>query len=189
MTTDASVQRAALAKLAEVEPDGQPQTVRLPRFGTYRVAALAMPDGRLVSGLPQSRVDDAVASLVQWELVLVLLALSAAGTAAVVLVRRQLEPLRHVAATAEEVSRLPLSSGEVDLAPRVADPDENSEVVASAFGTRARRFSACAAATPERSIAVTERETGASCWASKPSPQPTSSTSPACSAAMRTIHG
>lgn len=128
VTTDASVQRAALEELAKVVPDGRPRTVSLPKFGDYRVAAISMSNGRLVSGLPQSRVDDAVASLVRWEIVLIVLALGAAGTAGVVLVRRQLEPLRHVAATAEEVSRLPLSSGEVDLTPRVADPDEHSEV-------------------------------------------------------------
>jgi two-component system OmpR family sensor kinase len=127
-TSDASVQRAALEELAQVEPDGRPHTVSLPRLGDYRVAVLGMSDGRLVSGLPQSRVDDAVASLVHWEFLLVLVALGATGTVGVVLVRRQLEPLRHVAATAEEVSKLPLSSGEVDLTPRVANPDEYSEV-------------------------------------------------------------
>jgi two-component system OmpR family sensor kinase len=128
LTRDASVQREALEELARVEPDGLPHTVSLPELGDYRVAAIALPDGRLVSGLPQSRVDDAVASLVHWEFLLVLLALGATGTVGVVLVRRQLEPLRHVAATAEEVSRLPLSSGEVDLTPRVQNPDEYSEV-------------------------------------------------------------
>jgi two-component system OmpR family sensor kinase len=128
VTRDAYVHRAALEALANVEPDGRPHTVSLPRFGDYRVAAVSLSDGRLVSGLPQSRVDDAVASLVRWEFLLVFLALGAAGTVGVVLVRRQLEPLRHVAATAEEVSKLPLSSGEVDLAPRVENPDEYSEV-------------------------------------------------------------
>jgi two-component system OmpR family sensor kinase len=100
----------------------------LPGLGDYRVAVVTLGDSRLISGLPQARVDDAVASLIQWEIVLVALALGAAGTIGVVLVRRQLEPLRHVAATAEEVSRLPLSSGEVDLTPRVEAPDAYSEV-------------------------------------------------------------
>jgi two-component system OmpR family sensor kinase len=127
-TSDASVQRKALQQLAEVEPDGRPHTVSLPGLGDYRVAVISMSDGRLVSGLPQSRVDDAVASLVHWEFFLVLLALGATGTVGAVLVRRQLEPLRHVAATAEEVSKLPLSSGAVDLTPRVENPDRYSEV-------------------------------------------------------------
>jgi two-component system OmpR family sensor kinase len=127
-TSDASVQRDALQALAEVEPDGRPHTVSLPKLGDYRVAVISMSDGRLVSGLPQSRVDDAVASLVHWEFFLVLLALGATGTVGALLVRRQLEPLRHVAATAEEVSKLPLSSGAVDLTPRVDNPDQYSEV-------------------------------------------------------------
>ncbi|HUS21211.1 MAG TPA: HAMP domain-containing sensor histidine kinase [Aeromicrobium sp.] len=127
-TSDASVQRDALQELAEVEPDGRPHTVSLPALGDYRVAVISMSDGRLVSGLPQSRVDDAVASLVHWEFFLVLFALGATGTVGAVLVRRQLEPLRHVAATAEEVSKLPLSSGAVDLTPRVENPDQYSEV-------------------------------------------------------------
>jgi two-component system OmpR family sensor kinase len=127
-TSDASVQRDALQELAKVEPDGRPHTVGLPGLGDYRVAVISMSDGRLVSGLPQSRVDDAVASLVHWEFFLVLLALGATGTVGAVLVRRQLEPLRHVAATAEEVSKLPLSSGAVDLTPRVENPDQYSEV-------------------------------------------------------------
>jgi len=126
--SDASVQRGVLRELTTVEADGRPHTVSLSRLGDYRVAAISMSDGRLISGLPQARVDDAVASLVHWEFLLVFLALGAAGTIGVVLVRRQLEPLRHVAATAEEVSKLPLSSGEVDLTPRVENPDEHSEV-------------------------------------------------------------
>ena len=128
MTGDASVQREALEELATVEPDGNPHTVGLPELGDYRVAAVTLGDSRLISGLPQARVDDAVASLVRWELVLVILALGGAGAVGAVVVRRQLEPLRDVAATAEEVSRLPLSSGEVDLTPRVEDPDQHSEV-------------------------------------------------------------
>lgn len=128
MTSDASVQGEALHELATVTPDGNPHTVSLPGLGDYRVAVVTLGDSRLISGLPQARVDDAVASLIRWEIVLVVLALGAAGTIGVVLVRRQLEPLRHVAATAEEVSRLPLSSGEVDLTPRVEAPDAYSEV-------------------------------------------------------------
>jgi two-component system OmpR family sensor kinase len=126
--SDAPVQTAALERLSAVQADGHPHTVALPHLGDYRVAVVTLPNGRLVSGLPQSRVDDAVTSLVRWEVVLVFLALGATGTVGVLLVRRQLEPLRQVAATAEEVSELPLSSGEVDLTPRVDNPDPDSEV-------------------------------------------------------------
>jgi two-component system OmpR family sensor kinase len=128
LVQDTTVPPRALQRLNRLSPDDRPQTLRLPGVGVYRVASVTLPRGRLFSGLPQSRVDDAVASLVRWEFLLVVLALGAAAGAGVLLVRRQLEPLRHVAATAEEVSRLPLSSGEVDLAARVENPDENSEV-------------------------------------------------------------
>ncbi|HUQ00827.1 MAG TPA: HAMP domain-containing sensor histidine kinase [Aeromicrobium sp.] len=125
---DVPVPRHVLRRLADTEPNGRPVTVTLPGLGEYRVATLELANGRLVSGLPQARVDDAVASLIRWEVALVVLSLGAAATVGVILVRRQLEPLRGVAATAEEVSRLPLSSGEVDLTARVDNPDENSEV-------------------------------------------------------------
>ncbi len=128
MTNDAPVPPGALERLAEVAADGRPRTARLPRLGDYRVAAVDLPRGRLISGLPQARVDDAVASLVRWEIMLVLLTLGAAGAIGAIVVRRQLEPLRDIATTAEEVARLPLSSGEVDLTPRVTAPDEGSEV-------------------------------------------------------------
>ena len=47
-----------------------------------------------------------------------------------VVVRRQLRPLREVAATAERVAELPLSSGEIELTERVPDHlvDEATEV-------------------------------------------------------------
>ena len=67
---------------------------------------------------------------------------SAVGVAAVagtVLVRRQLRPLREVAATAHEVRTLPLSSGEIGTTVRVPDAltDERTEVgqVGSALNT------------------------------------------------------
>jgi two-component system OmpR family sensor kinase len=128
MIRDVPVPGPALRRLSRVDTGEGPHTVRLPGLGRYRVAAVDLPNGRLLSGLPLSRVDDAVGSLVRWEVLLVLVSLGAAATVGTLLVRRQLEPLRDVAATAEEVSRLPLSSGEVDLTPRVDHPDENSEV-------------------------------------------------------------
>ena len=40
----------------------------------------------MISGLPQSRVNDAVASLVRWEIMLVLLTLGAAGAIGAIVV-------------------------------------------------------------------------------------------------------
>lgn len=119
---------AALAKLRAHSGTVEPRSVDVPGVGTYRVAVVSLPAGRVYSGLPQSRVDDAVASLIQNEVMLVLLALSGAGFAGLVLVRRQLAPLREVAETAEQVSKLPLSSGDVDVSVRVPNADERTEV-------------------------------------------------------------
>ncbi|NNG38678.1 HAMP domain-containing protein [Flexivirga sp. ID2601S] len=59
------------------------------------------------------------------------------GLAAAYIIRRNLEPLRRVAATATRVSRLPLSTGAVVMTERVADrdTDEGTEVgqVGAAF--------------------------------------------------------
>lgn len=128
LARDREVPRAVLRRLGRLDATSGPQTVRLRGFGDFRVAVLDFPRGRLVSGLPESRVDEAVRSLVHWEILLVLVTLGAAGVVGLLLVRRQLGPLRDVAATAHEVSLLPLSSGDVDLSARVADPDERTEV-------------------------------------------------------------
>jgi two-component system OmpR family sensor kinase len=130
----------ALDALKNVRPNhGRlgPTSVDLPGHGTYRIAVIRLPIGRVYSGLPQERVDDAVASLIQNEVVLVVLALSGAGFAGLVLVRRQLAPLREVAATANAVSKLPLSSGDVAVSARVAHADERTEVgqVGAAFNS------------------------------------------------------
>lgn len=125
---DRDVSARALRRLDATTTDGELRTVHLPGLGAYRVASVTLPSGRLFSGLPQSRVNDAVGSLIRWEFGLVMLALGAAGAIGIVIIRRQLEPLREVAATAEEVARLPLSSGEVDLSPRVEHRGEGSEV-------------------------------------------------------------
>ncbi|MCW2852869.1 MAG: ATPase [Nocardioides sp.] len=117
---------AALDLLDDVPADGEVHVVDVPGHGTYRVAA----DGPLVSGLPTEPVDDAVASVVRWELLLTLLALVSTGALASTVVRRQLRPLTEVAETAHTVAALPLSSGEVGVTERVPAhlTDERTEV-------------------------------------------------------------
>ncbi len=122
-----------LADMCVIAGDG-PTTVEIDQLGSYRVAAQTVDDeGELVTvaaGLPTKDVDDAISSLIWWELALGLLAVGAAGGLAVVVVRRQLRPLREVAATAHEVAGLPLSSGEIGLTARVPESltDEHTEV-------------------------------------------------------------
>ncbi|WZH50720.1 MAG: HAMP domain-containing sensor histidine kinase [Nocardioides alkalitolerans] len=115
-----AVATAALEQLADVPADGSVHAVDLVALGSYRVVATRGDDGTVVvAGLPTDAVDDAVRSLVGYELLIGLAAVLLAGAAATLVVRRQLRPLRDVAATAHEVATLPLAEGEVDLAGRV----------------------------------------------------------------------
>ena len=129
---------AALEVLRGVPRDGEVHEVDLPGLGDYRVQA--DDDGQwVVTGLPTERVDDAIASLVRWELLLGGLGVLAAAVAGTIVVRRQLRPLREVAATAHSVAALPLASGDIALDERVPDrlTDERTEVgqVGSALNT------------------------------------------------------
>ena len=93
----------------------------------------------MVTGLPTDDVDSLIGNLIWLELLLALAGVAAAATIGSVVVRRQLRPLREVAATAHEVSTLPLSEGAIDLSPRVPErlTDEATEVgqVGSALNT------------------------------------------------------
>jgi two-component system, OmpR family, sensor kinase len=110
----------ALHVLAKVPHDGRPRTVRMPVLGSYRVAATETSSGNVVvQALPTEDVDDTIASLIWWEGLLALAGIGAAAVSARLLVRRQLQPLRDVAATAHEVTAMPLSSGEVGETVRV----------------------------------------------------------------------
>jgi two-component system OmpR family sensor kinase len=127
----------ALDTLAEVPADGDAHRVDVPGAGSYRVAVGR--GGDIVAGLPTDDVDDALASLVWVEVLLGLLAVLAAGGIGTVIVRRQLRPLREVAATAHAVAELPLAEGDFELTERVPEhlTDERTEVgqVGSALNT------------------------------------------------------
>jgi len=129
--SDRDLTSEALAVLADVPADGQAHAVDVPGFGRYRVAVGVSADGvTQISGLPTSEVDDTVTSLIRVEALLTALGVALAIAAGLVVVRRQLRPLREVAETAHAVSELPLASGEIDLAERVPDhlTDERTEV-------------------------------------------------------------
>ncbi|MCZ2815871.1 sensor histidine kinase [Modestobacter sp. VKM Ac-2984] len=117
--------------LAELPTDAAPATRDLGGdLGEYRLVANTIPNGVLVDGLPLGGAADAVRNLIAVELLAGLAALFAAAGAAVLVIRRTLAPLDRVAATATRVSELPLASGEVQLAERVApqDTDPGTEV-------------------------------------------------------------
>ncbi len=125
--------RAALTRL---DATNRPQTVNLPDLGEYRMIVSQGDDGDiLVTGLPEHPVDETITRLLGIETVVFIGALLVSGVVAAVWVRLSLRPLTRVAATALQVSRLPLASGEVSIPDRVTDPGPGTEVgqVAEAF--------------------------------------------------------
>ncbi|WSP87093.1 HAMP domain-containing histidine kinase [Streptomyces sp. NBC_01235] len=125
-------------RLAAVPTDGDGHPIDLSELGDYRVMAAEGRDGDvLIVGLPTESVEATVHRLVLVAAVVFGAALAVAGVAGALWVRWSLRPLSRVAATATRVSRLPLSSGEVDVWPRAPEADPRSEVgrVASAFNT------------------------------------------------------
>ena len=120
-----------VAQLQAVPENGEQVSVRLTEpLGRYRLVAQQRPYGTVVVGLPLADVDNFIAELVALELALTLLAVVGAALAARAVVLRSLRPLNRVAATAQQVSQLPLDRGEVALAVRVppADADPTSEI-------------------------------------------------------------
>jgi two-component system OmpR family sensor kinase len=128
--------------VAGVPADGRPHTVALgDGLGHYRVVAGTAPDGDvIVTGLPLGRSYEAVSNLVTVEVVAGLLGLLAAAIAGIVVVRRTLRPLEHVAATATRVTELPLASGEVTLAERVPEADTDTTTEVGRVGTALNRL-------------------------------------------------
>jgi two-component system OmpR family sensor kinase len=123
---------AELAQLRSAASADDPVTVHLPGHQDYRVIAqpVAGSPVTLVVGLPTRAVDDVVGGVVLREGALAALAVLVAGLAATALVRRELRPLRHVAATADRVAAMPLETGEVGVTARVPEEltDERTEV-------------------------------------------------------------
>ncbi|MDG4666295.1 HAMP domain-containing sensor histidine kinase [Mycobacterium sp. 236(2023)] len=113
----AEISSAAAQQLAEVPVDERPQTVDLDGLGRYRVVAFPshLPGEVVVAGLPTSDVDDTLFWVVVIFCVVAAVALVGAGTAGVVIVRRQLAPLARVSAAAQQVADLELDRGEVRL--------------------------------------------------------------------------
>jgi two-component system OmpR family sensor kinase len=135
-TAPDSLSEDALTALDDVDPDTglsnlEVQGTDVPGHGSYRVVAVDVGGGvTVITGLPTDDIDDVVSNLIEVEALLAMLAVLGAGGAALIVVRRQLRPLREVAATAHSVSELPLAEGEIDLTERVPDhlTDERTEV-------------------------------------------------------------
>ena len=119
------------AALLTVAPTGSPQTVALPGLdGKYRVLATTKNGVTVVSGLSTAQVDGSLFQVAMILLIVTGVALVAGAFAVIWIVGRSLRPLDRVAATARQVTTLPLDRGEVDLGVRVPakDTDTRTEV-------------------------------------------------------------
>jgi two-component system OmpR family sensor kinase len=125
----ATLSAADRSVLARVPVDGRPHSVDLSSLDDYRLRAFPGRDGdALITGLPLEPVETAVHRL---EIVAGSVfggALAVSGVAGALWVRWSLRPLSRMAATARQVSDLPLASGEVAVPPRTPQPDPRSEV-------------------------------------------------------------
>src|SRR5712692_7900367 len=117
------------AALIALPHNEKPYTRTLPTLGTYRLMAVSGQDGVVyVSGLPLSAVSTTMSQVELTEVAVFSAALLLTGIIGTGWVRLSLRPLRRVTATAAEVTRLPLASGEVALPNRVPDADPRTEV-------------------------------------------------------------
>ncbi|KAA0095215.1 sensor histidine kinase [Mycolicibacterium sp. P1-18] len=128
ITTDggrAEISAAAAGALAKVPPTRTPVTIELDGLGRYRVIALHARHGEetIVTGLPTAVVDDTLLWVVGMFCVLAVIALIAAATAGLLVIRRQLAPLSRVTTAARDVAALELDKGEVNLPSRIVEVD------------------------------------------------------------------
>lgn len=129
----AAISSAAARQLAAVAVSERPATVDLDGLGRYRVVAFAShaPGEAVVAGLPTADVDDTLVWVAAIFAAVAAVALVGAGTAGVIIVRRQLAPLARVSAAAQQVADLELDRGEVRLPTPIVKVDPaaaNTEV-------------------------------------------------------------
>ncbi|WP_209441387.1 sensor histidine kinase [Amycolatopsis vancoresmycina] len=126
------IPKAEVLALLALPSDGKQRSIDLGgSLGEYRVVSTTSPRGeKTVIGLPLKDVNETL-----WQLGFILggVALAGilvAGAVGAATIRRTMQPLDRLAATATRVSELPLDRGEVALSERVpeADTDPNTEV-------------------------------------------------------------
>ncbi len=128
---------AARAELASLPVDRRPVTRDVDGLGRYRVvAATSRRSGEVVvTGLSMSDVDATMIRVLLIFGVVTVIAVVAAISAGIVIIRRALAPLRRVALTAGEVVDLPLDRGEVALPVRVLESDANPRTEVGQLGS------------------------------------------------------
>jgi two-component system OmpR family sensor kinase len=128
--------------LLAVPSDGKQRSVDLGgSLGDYRVVSTTGPNGdKTVIGLPLKDVNETL-----WRLGFILggVALAGilvAGAVGAATIRRTMQPLDRLAATAARVSELPLDRGEVALSERVPQADTNPNTEVGKVGSALNRM-------------------------------------------------
>jgi two-component system, OmpR family, sensor kinase len=145
LTTDggrAALTDAARAELGALPVNRPPATINVDGLGRYRVvAAFVRRSGDVViTGLSMSDVDATMIRVLLIFGVVTVIAVAAATTAGIVIIRRALAPLRRVAQTAGEVVDLSLDRGEVALPMRVLESDANPRTEVGQLGSALNRM-------------------------------------------------
>ena len=132
----------AKAQLVAIPINPAPVTRDLGGLGRYRVVAAPARHGAdiIITGLPLSEVDATMIRVMLIFAVLIVIAVAAATTAGIVIIRRALAPLGRVAQTAGEVVDLPLDRGEVALPVRVLADDANPRTEVGQLGSAVNRM-------------------------------------------------
>jgi two-component system, OmpR family, sensor kinase len=138
----AALTPAAQTQLENIAGSRTPVTLNLDGLGRYRVVAAPSRSGGdvIVTGLSMSNVDATMMRMLVILGIVTVIALVAATSAGVVIIRRALAPLRRVAQTASEVVELPLDRGEVELPVRVAESDANPSTEVGQLGSALNRM-------------------------------------------------
>ncbi|MCV7091971.1 sensor histidine kinase [Mycobacterium interjectum] len=138
----AALTPAAQAQLEHIADSRKAVTLDLDGLGRYRVVSAPSRSGGdiIVTGLSMAGVDATMIRMLVILGIVTVIALVAATTAGVVIIRRALAPLRRVAQTASEVADLPLDRGEVELPVRVAESDANPATEVGQLGFALNRM-------------------------------------------------
>ncbi|SOJ57927.1 putative sensor histidine kinase TcrY [Mycobacterium simulans] len=138
----AALTPTAQAQLEQIAASRTPMTLNLDGLGRYRVVAAPSRNGGdvIVTGLSMANVDATMFRMLIIFGIVTLIAVVAATTAGIVIIRRALAPLRRVAQTAGEVVALPLDRGEVQLPVRVPEPDANPYTEVGQLGSALNRM-------------------------------------------------
>jgi two-component system, OmpR family, sensor kinase len=124
----AGISSAATEQLARAAPNRMPKTLDLDGLGRYRVVGnhSHSPEETIVVGLPTSDVDDTLVWVLVMFCIVGVIALIAATTAGILVIRRQFRPLSEVSAAARQVADLELDRGEVRLPTPIVKVDPAS---------------------------------------------------------------